>query len=79
MQDLSHEFTAKPRSAKTEAAFASIEAKRQEKVRQGYAAFAPYAGINPRSRVVDIARFIVLATLFIAPNYLLYMHVWGGN
>lgn len=79
MQDLNHDFAVKPFAARTEAALASIEAKRKAQIRAGHRTLSPYAGINPKSPVVAIARLIVLGVLFLAPNYLLYMHVWGGQ
>lgn len=82
MQDLDHKFAtetaADAMAARTEAALASIEAERREKVRKGYVVLRAFAGINPQSPAVGIARLIVLGTLFIAPNYLLFMHVWGN-
>ncbi len=83
MQDLDHSFTADatqaPHSARTQMALASIAAERREKVRKGYVVLNAFAGINPKSPAVGIARLIVLGTLFIAPNYLLITHVWGGQ
>ncbi len=80
MQDLNHDFTPNGQvSDRTAAALRSIEAKRAEKVRAGYAVLMPYAGINPKGLVVGLARLFVIGALGIWANYLLYMQVWGGQ
>ena len=83
MQDLNHDFTPAPASAdhaaRTTAALRSIERARAEQVRAGYAVLMPYAGLNPKSPVVGLARLFVIGALGIWANYLLYMQVWGGQ